>query len=345
MEIKSPMIEMPGDPGVMGQVWRIFSKKQRTAFILLIIGAVIGALLETGAVGLMLPFMNTIMDIDTLEGSSWRIVIYRLFGCESTEELLITIAVLIAVMYLIKGVYRFIFRYYQAIVFTDLRTSLSIRLFDTLMHKPYHFHLHTNTAHLQRIVTMDVERVFILVNNLMTMISEGAVAIGILALLLSVDPLMAMGCIVLVLTIMLITNNFVMKRIRKNGRLENENNTAMLRWVQQAMGGLKGIYTNRRQDYFIGKYADHARGTAKAAAGYNVLQNTPKELVEMLTMMSIFLFMAVIVGRGKDLERMLPMFATFAIAARARMIAFSVPVAISLWIHEHCSRMLATSTM
>ena len=34
-----------------------------------------------------------------------------------------------------------------------------------------------------------------------------------------------------------------------------------------------------------------------------------------------------------------------AMAALARMIAFSVPSAISLWIHEHCSRMLAISTM
>ena len=36
---------------------------------------------------------------------------------------------------------------------------------------------------------------------------------------------------------------------------------------------------------------------------------------------------------------------TFAMAARPRIIAFSVAVAFSLWIQEHCSRMLAISTM
>ena len=36
---------------------------------------------------------------------------------------------------------------------------------------------------------------------------------------------------------------------------------------------------------------------------------------------------------------------TFAIAAFPRTIAFSVPIAMSLCIHEHCSRILAISTM
>ena len=36
---------------------------------------------------------------------------------------------------------------------------------------------------------------------------------------------------------------------------------------------------------------------------------------------------------------------TFATAALASMIAFSVPIGISLCTHEHCSRMLAISTM
>ena len=38
-------------------------------------------------------------------------------------------------------------------------------------------------------------------------------------------------------------------------------------------------------------------------------------------------------------------FSTLATAALARVMAFSVPTSLSLWIHEHCSRMLAISTM
>ena len=38
-------------------------------------------------------------------------------------------------------------------------------------------------------------------------------------------------------------------------------------------------------------------------------------------------------------------FFTLAMAARASTMAFSVPSGMSLWIQEHCSRMLAISTM
>jgi len=315
MEIKPPPYEKGNDPSTLRQLWRIFSKKQRGMLLLLIIGSCIGAVLETGTVGMMLPFMNTIMDVDTLEGSRWRSLIYRLFGCDSTTELLIVIALLLAFLYLAKGVYKFLLQYVQAHAFSKIRTSLSIRLLDTVLHKPYTYHLHNNTARLQRLVTMDVDRTFILVTNLMLLISEGTVCIGILALLLSEDPALTMGAILLIAVVMLLSNNVVMKRIRVNGQIEINNNTAMLRWVQQAMGGLKGIYANRRQNYFVGHYADHARKAAGSNAGYNVLLTIPKELVETLTMMSVFVFMAVMVSRGGDLERMLPLFAIFAIAA------------------------------
>ena len=36
---------------------------------------------------------------------------------------------------------------------------------------------------------------------------------------------------------------------------------------------------------------------------------------------------------------------TLATAALPKMIAFSVPVCLSLWTHEHCSRTFAISTM
>jgi len=315
MEIKPPPYVRGSDPSTLKQLWRIFSKKQRFMLLMLIIGSCIGAVLETGTVGMMLPFMNTIMDIDTLEGSSWRIVIYRLFRCESTTDLLIVIALLLAFLYLAKGVYKFLLQYVQAHTFAKIRTSLSIRALDTVLHKPYTYHLHNNTARLQRLVTMDVDRTFILVTNLMLLVSEGTVCIGILALLMSEDPGLTMGAILLIAAVMLLANNVVMKRIRANGQIEIKNNTDMLRWVQQAMGGLKGIYANRRQNYFIGHYAEHARGAARSSAGYNVLLTIPKELVETLTMMGVFIFMAIMVGRGGDLTQKLPMFATFAIAA------------------------------
>lgn len=303
------------DPPFLHQLSRIFSGKQKRTLTVLLIGTVISAVLETGTVGMMLPLMNTIMDIDTLEASSWRIVIYRLFGCTSVKDLLIVISLLLVSLYLFKSLFKFLLQLYQACSFAKMRTSISIRLFDTLLHKPYTWHLGQNTAQMQRLVTLDVDRTFVLVSSLMTVISEGTVSLGILILLLTVDPALTVGAIVLVASVMFLSNNVVMKRIRKNGQIEIENNTAMLRWVQQAMGGLKGIYATRRQSYFVKSYAAHATSAAASNARYNVLLSIPKELVETLTMASVFGAMAIMVSRGSDLERMLPLFATFAIAA------------------------------
>ena len=106
MEAKTPRPkrDLSKDPPILRQLLRIVPKKQRGRIVLLLIGSILGAVLETVTVGMMLPFMNTIMDIDTLEGSRWRIVIYRVFGCESVTDLLIVIALLLAFLWLTSPV-------------------------------------------------------------------------------------------------------------------------------------------------------------------------------------------------------------------------------------------------
>ena len=317
MEAKTPRPkrDLSKDPPILRQLLRIVPKKQRGRIVLLLIGSILGAVLETVTVGMMLPFMNTIMDIDTLEGSRWRIVIYRVFGCESVTDLLIVIALLLAFLYVAKGVYKYLLQYAQARSFSRMRTQISISLFDTLLNMPYRYHLHNTTAEMQRTVTTDVDRSFYLITNLMTVISEGAASLGILLLLVSVDPALTIGAILLISAIMLLANRVVLPVIRKRGHQELMNNTGMLAWVNQAAGGLKGIYAGRRQAYFVKSYAEHASSAAENHASITVLMTLPKELVETLTMAGIFVFMAVLVGRGGDLTNMLPLFATFAIAA------------------------------
>ncbi|MEG2119019.1 MAG: ABC transporter ATP-binding protein, partial [Pseudoflavonifractor sp.] len=158
-------------------------------------------------------------------------------------------------------------------------------------------------------------QLFGLASHVMTIFSEGLTGGAILVMLFFVDPALTIFACVLILTTMLLVNRLVSPAISKAGAQAWSRNTAMMKWVNQAMGGLKGVLASRRQQSFINHYAENAKGFAELDSKNVMLGAFPKVTVETVSMAGIFLFMALMVTQQRDLERMLPLFATFALAA------------------------------
>lgn len=293
----------------------IISKKQIWVMLGLVFGTLIGAILETGVVGMMLPFMNALVGDTANEGNMTTNLIRRVFHCTSSNQLLFTMALLLTCLYIIKGVYKWFLQWLQARKIAEFRTEISCTVFNTLIHRPYKYHLDHNTAEMQRLVTSDIDLIVMMLTQLMLLIAESSVSIGIIVLMVFVDPKLTFCAIALMGCLMIITNGFIAKQIRQSGATVINNSSEMLKWVQQTAGGIKNIYTSKKQGYFENRYAVFTMKTAQSNAKYTTLNETPKIVIEAVSMASIFIYMAVTVLNGNNVEKMLPLLATFALAA------------------------------
>ena len=304
---------------VLLQIWQILTKPQRRGIFLLMFAALFLALLDTITVALMAPFMTLMTNISGYPDSVFGKAMAKYFGVTAPEQAILVLTVGFIVLYIVRGVCKILYQYWQERKVASYRAELATRLFSNVMHKPYAWHLTHNTAETQRLVNNDVFRVFMILSSLISSASYILTVIGIVTVLLSMNVLLTAVLFGLMAAFLLWVRIGLKKKIDKYSILSHQANTDTFAWVAQSLGGLKNILVKRKQGFYVDHYAGLAEISADCESSYRAIDMMPKILVDTGIMLLVFGTVLVELLLGKDLNDTLPMFAAFAIAAM-RMI-------------------------
>ena len=156
----------------------ILTNKQLNLVYFFIFLSLITMMLELVGLGLIIPFIKSLM----LEGTDTTISTYlnkiNLFPKNKNEKILIFIT-LISMIYTIKTIYLTFFSYAQTKLLADLRVSLSDKIYNIYLNKPFEFHLNNNSSKLIRNTIDEVNLVVSLIKFLIIASTEVIIFIGI----------------------------------------------------------------------------------------------------------------------------------------------------------------------
>lgn len=294
----------------------VFNTKQKKQLCKVIVLMLTVSVLETMAIALMYPFLYMLLGTESITGSILVKEIIQLFGIENDNKgLIIRFSIILISVYIVKGIFTFLSNLVQSNWSAETKINLSIKVFEELLNQPYAFHLQSSTADVQYMVVQNIDRLFNFVAALMMLLSELLTGGLIVISLFSVDPVITLIAICVTGSILLGTGVILRKKIRRLGNIFQTNNIKMLKCVQQAIGGLKGIYVNKRQKYFVDNYSQSANTTFWSHRDYSVLASIPKIFTENMAMAIIFVFVGGMALIETNFLSMLPLFATFAMAA------------------------------
>ena len=304
---------------VLMQIRTILTKEQRRGVLLLMAGGFLLALLDTVTVALMAPFMTLLTNLAGYEESMFGRFMVRFFGVTDKKQAILILTIGFIILYIIRGVSKIAYNFWQARTVNDYRADLSSRLFNSIMHKPYAFHLVHNSAETQRLVHNDTIRCFVIINNLISSVACVLTAVGIIIVLISLNVLLTGILFAVMFLFMLWVRKGLKKRIGRYSEISHAANTKTFAWVSQSLGGLKNILVKRKQEYYISRYSELVHEGARCDGNYQGIDLMPKALVDAGCMLLVFGTVLVELLLGQDLNATLPVFAAFAIAAM-RMI-------------------------
>lgn len=307
----------------------IFSFKQkRTLFVLVCMMAFL-AVIETLATAIILPFMNVLIADTSISESSAMEWLYSFIGDSDKKTFLLRMTLITSFIYVLKGGVTYANNFFQQKFVAGNRIMLSEKLFISFLHKPYSFHLNNTTADMQRAVITDVEWFCFFISAFMTLLSEGLILVIMCVALMFIHPYISLLAMLLLIGTMVFITFVVSGKVRVAGEKNRQQNIKMLNWVQQTVGGLKTILVNHREKYFIDNFGMSVKEYARYNCEYQTIFALPRIIMESVSMVGIFLIMAVFLMVGSEVETLLPVLATFAIAA-IRLIPSAKRVSDSL---------------
>jgi ABC-type multidrug transport system fused ATPase/permease subunit len=279
-------------------IWKIIPPEFRKMALIFIIMSGFAMLLEMLTLALIVPLLSSVSSHPqaTLDGNFyWLSYLLRLDFSNPVEILL-----LLVVTYFLKNAYLLILAKYQGLFIFGLEEDLSIRLFNSYIHRPYLQLAETNSAKIIRSVVQDVAN---FAHNgvapFCNLITEIFISFGILALLMWANPQATFSIIFLLGGVGYIFFSGVKAFIEKLGKNRQIQEGNRIKKIQEGIGAIKEIKVGGLEDYFSHIYSEHTNSSLLSGRQQQFLQATPRLVLEFLTILFL-MFLAYFLHRSDD---------------------------------------------
>lgn len=288
---------------MFGKLVQILNRKQRRDGIILFFLLMIVSMLEMLGVGVIVPFIITMLEPEKIMTNQYMAPIIDLFQITDYRQFMYVVSGGIIVIYVAKNVFILYVNYYQSRYRNRLEKDLNVKMLSSYMKRPYTFFLQTNSAEIIRGVNSDIANVASVVDGYFSILAEGLTCLVIGVFLICMNPFMALSLLAVAgITAFGIIMGF--KEVTgRCGVRTREAFAEKFKNMNQAVDGIKEISVAHRKLYFIQKFADSAQMAADNNTTYLCISKAPNRLIETVFIASLLLVVTVSYGAaGNNLE-------------------------------------------
>ncbi len=288
---------------MFGKLVQILNRKQRRDGIILFFLLMIVSMLEMLGVGVIVPFIITMLEPEKIMTNQYIVPIIDLFQITDYRQFMYVVSGGIIVIYVAKNVFILYVNYYQSRYRNRLEKDLNVKMLSSYMKRPYTFFLQTNSAEIIRGVNSDIANVASVVDGYSSILAEGLTCLVIGVFLIYMNPFMALSLLAVAgITAFGIIMGF--KEVTgRCGVRTREAFAEKFKNMNQAVDGIKEISVAHRKLYFIQKFADSAQMAADNNTTYLCISKAPNRLIETVFIASLLLVVTVSYGAaGNNLE-------------------------------------------
>lgn len=316
-------------------LWGVLQANERRSLFGVFALILIGTLLETFSVGMMIPVLSVIASDD-------RTISLLFFTIEPslTKSQLIQLAVgLILSVYVIKNIFLALSVWIQRGFLTRVTSRIAARILEAYVRQPYAFHLSRNSSTLIR-NTQDAQLIVAGgIEPMLTILTEGLIAIALFFVLVVVEPLGTICVIGLLLCATFVFQKFFDSKLQGWGTQRQIQKGSIIQTIQQGLGAVKDIKVLGREDWFINEHREHQLVDAELLRRINTVQAIPRLWLEVMAMAGLAGLVAIMLATGKDVESIIPTVGLFAATS------FKVLPSINKVVNSKQSLKVARSTI
>ncbi len=307
---------------LLGRIWAFLGKRRKRQALLLAVGTLAGTFFETLSLGAVLPFMTVLVDPERAFHYRPVALIADWAGIVSQQQLVTTLTIAFVSFALVAGATRLaLLRSIHHLAYL-IGTDLSSEVYRRTLYQPLSVHVSRNSSQLITGISKKVSQCVHVLQQLLTASTSAILAAGITATLLVIDPLVA------TLTALVFGGSYVAvarlsrRRLRRNGKRVKELSTALLKVLQEGLGGIRDILLDGSQPVHCSTYKAIDRPMRRAIAANAFLAAGPRIGMEAFGISSIALLAFSLSQRDGGLAGFLPSLAALALGAQRLLPAF-----------------------
>ena len=300
---------------VIKKIGKILNKHQKVRIIQLALLMLLGGIFETLSVSLILPFMEVIMNSESIMKNSLVQEVCNLFSISSSLQFVVFLAIILALLFVFKNIYLMIEYYMQyRFVFGNM-FALQKNILHTYIGKPYEFFLGVTSGELLRVISSDTGDAFNLLSILLNMFTEVTVSLMLIVTVFVIAPSVTAIMALILVVMMVLIFVFLKPVLHKIGINKQQSSANMNKWMLQSIQGIKELKVMHKESYFEENFNESGLMFVRSLRLWRTLDVAPRFIIEGACMGGLFVAVAIMMNRGDDISSLVPVLTAVAMAA------------------------------
>ena len=265
------------------ELWRHLAAKRRFQFKLLLILMMVASIAEMFTITAVLPFLSVIAAPEMVFNNPYVKPVNDLLNLESSEDLRLFFTIGFVIIALVAGAIRVILLSVSTKLLFAAGIDLSAEIYRRSLFQPYPIHVNRNSSDLINVVFNKCSDViFGVMMPLMTIISSGILLVGIISVLVIIDPMVMLltftSFAILYICILRITS----QKVKHNSKLIAEDSTKAIQCLQEGIGGIRDVLMANAQNYYFSIYKTAISNLRTSQGNNSIIGATPRFMIETL---------------------------------------------------------------
>mgnify|MGYP001480409760 CR=1 FL=1 len=299
----------------MKNIWKLLDKEDKNYFFFMMLLVVICTFLEALSIGLLLPILVTLSDANFFEIYPSFNFINKFLNYPNNLDLIMITIIFFSLIYILKNIFLTFYTIQEGRFCHTIDEKLSKKIFKFYITKNYTFHTKNNSSKMINRIKTDLSDVNLSIQYLLILLSELFIILGIVCLLLILEPkgFMISGLIILISSLMYYF--LTTKKIKSLGKEKQKMEALKTKKLLEGFSGIKEIKSFVLENFFLQDYNLMSPSRIKLFTTWNLFKKFPKIFYETVAILGIIVLTITIYLNDEKSNLILPILGIFAASA------------------------------
>jgi ATP-binding cassette subfamily C protein len=306
------------------KIRRILNRKEKLNFFIIICLSVFLSVSEIFSIGILVPIINLFLNPELITASEKLRALYVWSGAAAPVGFLTRLVIVAILLFLAKSVCGILVLYWQQRYMAGVRRRLSGDILEAYLHRPYEFHLLSNSSTLFKNVNVEVTQfVSYFLNPVIAILSEGIILCGVVFVAVYLYPWATLIAATGVGVVAIGLNQLFKRRMARYAEERSIFSEQYYKAAMESFQAVKEIKIFNVQDYFVRKFlrsfSQYLNGFVKST----IVSSLPRYYLETLFFSAILGMILISVHTNMNYKETIPMIAILGVVAIRLMPSIS----------------------
>lgn len=264
-------------------LWSNFLPKRKIQLIIITIATLLTAILDLISISSIMPFISVIMNPESTFNNPAFNPYFTSLGYLSGDEIILPITYFFIFMNVMAAIIKIIIFWFQNKISVLCGNDLSRIAYTKTIYQPFEAHIKMNSGDVISSIVNNVNiTVFGVLYMALLFMSSLIFSLAILGGILFIEPIISLIAFS-VLCVFYVPISVILKgRLERNSKIVDLGQKKIVRFIQEALGGIRNLILDKSHNFFIKKYNKIDFSLRSAVAENKFLGSVPRYVIEAL---------------------------------------------------------------